>query len=296
MNNLKKTDGFENQYLFVFQREITNSFQSDPLFESFHITDIGYFPYAQNHYRVRDKGCKQGILLYCVAGSGYYRLGDNKPVDLHSGQAIVLPPDIPHEYAASEAAPWSMYWLHYSGSMAASLSDMLMQRQPLSVDSKTSDKIVNQFGNIFSILKLPCQREEYYAVCQYASSILAAISLAGKQIGLQLTVKGDQAIQDAILFMKQNLTHNLSLAEISSAANFSSSHLHTLFKSATNHSPISYFLNMKMQAASKELYFTDRSIKEIAADYGIFDSCYFSRIFKKIMGVSPNNYRRLKKG
>ena len=46
-----------------------------------------------------------------------------------------------------------------------------------------------------------------------------------------------------------------------------------------------------MQEAARELYFTRKSIKEIGLMYGIPDPYYFSRQFKRVMGVSPVAYR-----
>jgi AraC-like DNA-binding protein len=51
-----------------------------------------------------------------------------------------------------------------------------------------------------------------------------------------------------------------------------------------------------MQAASRDLYFSELPVKDIAYSYGIEDPYYFSRIFKKIMGVSPQQYRSMVKG
>jgi AraC-like DNA-binding protein len=52
---------------------------------------------------------------------------------------------------------------------------------------------------------------------------------------------------------------------------------------------------MKMQKASQQLDFTDRSIKDIALSMGFDDPYYFSKRFRKVIGVSPQKYRLLKK-
>lgn len=268
----------------------------DPMFSSFFLTDIGYFPNAQYHFRKRNKGCSQAILLYCVAGRGYYCLDGQKVVPLTAGQAVVIPPDTPHEYAAAQDAPWSIYWLHFGGTATQSLCAMLEAKQPITIGASHQEEILRWVHLSFEILKRPCQEEEYYAVCQYASSVVAMVNLAGKQTALALTHKGGRAVDEALSFMKHNLHRSLTLAEIAAAASFSASHLHTLFKASTGYAPMEYFIHMKMQAAGKELFFSNRTVKEVAAQYGIHDSCYFSRIFKKTIGISPLEYRNLSKG
>ena len=52
---------------------------------------------------------------------------------------------------------------------------------------------------------------------------------------------------------------------------------------------------MKMQKASQQLDFTDHSVKDIAMSMGFDDPYYFSKRFRKIIGMSPKQYRSLKK-
>ncbi|MDR0449883.1 MAG: helix-turn-helix transcriptional regulator, partial [Treponema sp.] len=59
----------------------------------------------------------------------------------------------------------------------------------------------------------------------------------------------------------------------------------------TGYAPMEYFLRLKIQAAARDIFFSDSLIQDIAAIYGIEDPYYFSRLFKRIMGVSPRQYR-----
>ncbi len=297
MNRIQKFDGFENQYLFVLPRAFLEQCREDPLFASFRITDVGYFPNAQYHFRERAEGCGEGILLLCSEGRGRYSLRGGPEIAVGPGQAFLLPPEVPHRYAADEKEPWSVYWLHFTGLSALPLCELIgRQPQPLDVDFAHRETAIEAFRRCFALLKNPCQTEEYFAACQYALTAVSSVVLAGKQAAVGLTEKGGRAVQRAIAFMKQNLGRAVTLEEIAAAAGFSASHLSSLFKAATDHAPMDYYLRMKMQSAGKELYFTDRSVKEIAAQFGIFDSCYFSRSFKKVMGMSPLAYRNQVKG
>jgi AraC family transcriptional regulator of arabinose operon len=53
-----------------------------------------------------------------------------------------------------------------------------------------------------------------------------------------------------------------------------------------------YFNHLKIQKACQYLHFTDDRINQIADQLGIGDSYYFSRLFKKLMGISPVEYRK----
>ena len=98
-------------------------------------------------------------------------------------------------------------------------------------------------------------------------------------------------IDQAIKFMNQHVDKILSLPELSASYNYSTSRFSSLFKDRTGFAPIDYFLHMKVQKATQLLDFTEKSVKEIAAELGFDDPYYFSRLFKKIMALSPTDFR-----
>ena len=69
----------------------------------------------------------------------------------------------------------------------------------------------------------------------------------------------------------------------------------TVFKSRTGYSPIEYVNHLKVQKACQQLLLTEYPVKQIASHLGIEDPYYFSRMFTKIIGVSPVKYRSRKK-
>ena len=64
------------------------------------------------------------------------------------------------------------------------------------------------------------------------------------------------------------------------------------FKAWSGQSPIQYFIHMKIQRACYLLDSTAMSVKEVAATLGYDDMYYFSRLFKKVLGIAPSDYRR----
>jgi AraC-like DNA-binding protein len=99
----------------------------------------------------------------------------------------------------------------------------------------------------------------------------------------------------AIDYMQQQLHRTLSLADIAGKVNLSVSHFAALFHRKTGFAPIEYFNHLKIQKACQYLQFTDDRVNEISDHIGIEDPYYFSRLFKKLMGVSPNEYRKVKR-
>jgi AraC-like DNA-binding protein len=96
--------------------------------------------------------------------------------------------------------------------------------------------------------------------------------------------------------MQEHINDNISLISLSKTYNYSVSRFSNLFKQKTGYAPIDYFLQMKMQKACQLLDFSDRSIKDIAFSMGFEDQYYFSKRFRKIIGVSPRKYRTNRNG
>ena len=75
-----------------------------------------------------------------------------------------------------------------------------------------------------------------------------------------------------------------------------SKYLSTMLKQKTGQSPLSYFNLLKIQQACFMLDETNMKVNQISAKLGINDAFYFSRLFCKIMGMCPKEYRAKKKG
>ena len=82
------------------------------------------------------------------------------------------------------------------------------------------------------------------------------------------------------------------MGELAKKVGISKDYLSRLFRQYEGVPVVEYILNVKIEAACNMLRYSERQVNEIA-DYLSFGSLgYFSRIFKKKMGVSPQQYRK----
>jgi len=84
---------------------------------------------------------------------------------------------------------------------------------------------------------------------------------------------------------------DFGVSAIASFADMSEVHLRRVFKSALNTSPNRYINLLRLEKAKNMLIAANYTIEEIASATGFGDQYYFSRIFKKELGVSPSKYR-----
>lgn len=99
-------------------------------------------------------------------------------------------------------------------------------------------------------------------------------------------------IAEVIGALEKEFASPWKLSDLADLAGMSEGYLHRVFKEATGHSPIDYLIQLRMQRAMELLSGTTLPVTEIAFEVGFNDSNYFTRQFKKIVGISPSKYRR----
>ena len=99
-----------------------------------------------------------------------------------------------------------------------------------------------------------------------------------------------------IHYMRENIQHNLTLNKLADYFKYSPSHFSALFQKETGVSPMNYFIRLKIQKACEYIELSNMKLNEISTLLGFEDAAYFSRIFTKIMGISPSQYRKKEKG
>lgn len=103
------------------------------------------------------------------------------------------------------------------------------------------------------------------------------------------------SISSVIGYLQCHLNQPVSIDELLSLSGLSNSSLYRLMKKMTGYGPIDYHLKIRIQSAAEDLQQTDRSVTDVAGNYGFEDPNYFTRQFGKIMGQSPTKFRKQKK-
>ena len=101
-------------------------------------------------------------------------------------------------------------------------------------------------------------------------------------------------VQKALTFIDANLAGNLNLRTLADILNVSSSYLSTLFKKETGQTVTEYINQRRIKHAKHLLETTRLQVQTIAQHCGIVDVQYFSRVFKRIAGMTPKEYRQAK--
>jgi AraC-like DNA-binding protein len=288
---VKKEEGFPGQISYVIPDRILALVREDPLISDLYVTDIGYYPQARHHFRERPSGSEQFILIYCVEGKGEIRLKEvvfTVPPD----HFFIIPAGVPHAYRADEKDPWWIYWIHFTGPKSSAWLRFAGQIMTIerSKNARISDR-TDLFSEIFRNLDRGYSIEtlEYVNLC--LPHLLASFTHLN-QFRLVREPGEKDIIGQSINFMLDRLPEKLKLDEIAAQTGLSASHFSRLFLNRTGHSPIDYLIQLKIQRACRLLDNSGQTIAEVARGMGFDDQFYFSRVFRKVMGMSPVEYRK----
>jgi len=284
--------GFLGQRMIVLPKNIITGVKKNPLIAPLYFTDIGVFPHASHHEVRRKSGSRQYILIYCYRGEGIINV-DGREVALQANTYYIIPPGLPHSYYALEANPWSIYWIHFTGTQALHFYGKFATQYPdgaplLSLEERR----LNLFESLITVMEGGYSEANLEYVNLSLWQLLNAFLYDRFFTDEGRNHSEKNTVEAAIEYMKKHLDTALKVDDVAAQFSYSPSHFFTLFKKRTGYSPIHYFNYLKIQKACQYLSFTSMSVKEISFALGFNDPLYFSRLFKKIMSSPPLQYRK----
>lgn len=288
---MKRKHGFSGERLITLPSMAIDNGIADPLVSSLYVTDIGYYPHADGHFCQRNEPIAEHVLIYCVDGMGWYEVNGEKHI-VTANHFFVLPAGKPHAYGADENTPWTIYWVHFSGAHAAIYATGALHPQEIQPNIHSRINYRNQiFEEIFNTLNNGYSRESLRYVSSLLHYYLASMRYITFYRQSNKNTENDSMIAAAIHYMKENIEKHLTLNDLATYTGYSLTHFSSLFKQQTGESPLAYFNRLKIEVSCQMLNDTDMHINQICHKVGITDCYYFSRLFRRITGLSPKEYR-----
>ncbi|QSH42069.1 AraC family transcriptional regulator [Lentisphaerota bacterium ZTH] len=281
-----KREGFKGQDLLVLPEEIKKAMAGSPLTSQLYITNIGHFPLAEEHLVVRDEKIPQHIFIYCVGGDGWCEVEGKRHI-IREENFLIIPANTPHKYGSTEG--WSLFWVHFRGTSSSMFADALCGGNYgtgciFSKNRDTLELIREMIDDLNRGMTIDSCSYNSMKLWHFFANVIYNVQTENSD--------PENIIEKAISLMVDKVEEVLTLEEMSEALNLTPPYFCRLFKNKTGHSPVDYFIRLKIQRACNYLNFTNMKIKDICDEIGYSDPYYFSRSFKKIMGVSPAQYRK----
>jgi AraC-like DNA-binding protein len=254
------------------------------------VFSAGIFFEAHGHNWERE-GLAEGILIYCTLGNGHYQQ-DGKVHEVQPGDLLYAPPLTHHSYWADTERPWTIYWMHLSGTLLTDYQRLLglLEQGPVRHIGVHNDILLEFTRLVTEPLGAPVGDLSWLRIQANALAVLGRLAALPHNIAKIASAYGP--IQKAITLMNDSLEKEFDLTRFAKAAGCGERHFSRLFQRVTGQSPGNWFTQQKIRRACMLFTMPGIQVKEVAARLGFEDPLYFSRVFKRIMGLPPEAYRQ----
>lgn len=279
-------EGFAGQRMVVLPRPSVRAALQRPVTSRLLVTDAGFFPHAARHGRARPDSSPEHVVLVCTGGGGWCQTPAGR-LEVRHGDALVLPAGVPHRYAATHEDPWTLWWMHVTGTDSAELASAahaaaggalthlrevdpvtgLLARALDALDTATPAGLVRASGAAWNVL----------------TEIIAT--------GRRSRGTAPDPIERAVEHLRATAPRRTSIAELASIVGLSPSQLRARFGREVGVPPLRYQRDLRMARARELLDATDEPIAAVAHACGYSDPLYFSRQFTHAHGISPSAHR-----
>lgn len=226
-------------------------------------------------------------LLYLTDGHGSFKGHDSNWRRVNAGDVLVLFPGIWHDYHASPETGWTERWVLLNGELANQwcMHDVLCVDTPV-LHVGVHNEVTEAFDRLLEIGR---------ANPPFANQIQAGITmeilaliLKSHQNRYQDSRQATPIIERALGYIAKNWSTEIDFELLSKKMGVGYRHFRRLFQEATGLAPHQYLLNLRLNQAKRLL--GDYPVAEVATRVGFSDPLYFSRIFKRKVGVAPTKW------
>ncbi|MEO3944997.1 AraC family transcriptional regulator [Gorillibacterium sp. CAU 1737] len=248
---------------------------------------VGHWDHQEK--TVRKEGYPSFQWLYCSSGVGTLRVrGEELPVT--PGTGMFLYPHEPHEYEGLE--PWELDWITLYGSqveplaLLAGLTESGVYKvphpEPLLAHLRHAQAIA--LSNR-PLVGLECSKAAY--------SLMLDLTRYLSQGSGAIQESGSDRLQPVFDYMETHYAETVTLEELAEVIGVSAKHLCVLFRRSIKLRPMEY-LNLLRIRKSKEIMLQERTVtvKEVSRRVGFETPGYFSLLFKRSEGTTPDLFRK----
>ena len=243
---------------------------------------------------LRPKGRLDYQLLYIVSGKGhFYFHGEDRVV--YAGRMVLIQPRQEQRYDYFGEDKPEVYWVHFTGSDVKNIlrsynipmDDPIFYSGASSTYSYLFKEMIHELQN--------CKTGYEDLLAMYLRQIFLLVQRTRQEERPTVSTYIQEEMEFARRYFNEHYNEPISIQEYAESRNMSVCYFQRNFKQIVKHTPMQYLLTIRVNNAASLLETTDYSMAEIAAIVGYEDPLYFSRLFRKIKGVSPRDYRNLVK-
>lgn len=235
---------------------------------------------------IRENGYFVPQIILSVEGSGLLET-EGKVLPLEEGSAFFLPAGVEHRYRGN--GKWVTSWIHLAGeNMKETLKSFGLSNAVVlnGMDTSRIDRIMRQ---ILSELKADRINGMERSSVHIYELLMEFYMLQNEQERPQ--GHGVHRILPLLDYIDEHIADQMTLVELAGVLQVTPQHLCRTFKEALNMRPFEYINRRRIQISKR--YLADRTMKiaTVGRLVGIRDVSYYCYNFKKLEGITPNEFR-----
>ena len=243
----------------------------------------------QEFETLRREGRQDWQLLYIAGGKAHFYLPEGEQT-AGEGEAFLYPPGQPQQYGYFLKEKPDVYWLHFSGAQAAGLLAKAGLPALQVFHAGVQGDCVMLLGRIIRELQL-CGLYCQELAAAHAQALVYLLSRGMKERSGQQSAASPE-LQRLVEWIHRHPEESVSIAAYARRANMSVSTFIRRFRAHTGLPPQRYITRQRIGHARELMVSSRMPVTDIARIVGYDNPLYFSRLFKKEMGLSPRAYRQ----
>lgn len=237
-------------------------------------------------------------LVYVISG-GFNVFVENELIESREGDIMFLPANKRHYPKCNNLKNSSCYYIHFSynsnDNTTFNTPDKIDESYyciPSKLSFKDNTKLSYYFNELSSLFNIENNNYNSKIANSILSRILSEIDLEINKID---KFQYNTLTQDIIKILEENIKSKITIDDLAKTLNFSPRTIQKHFKLNTGKTIHEYNLELKLNNSKFFLIsYPNIKLKEIATMFGFYDEFHYSKAFKSIFGISPNNYRKQK--
>ena len=262
---------------------------SDPLML---IRTVGWESAVNESYRWDGltRGDKFVLFQYTLSGEGHLEIGGRHyTVPKNHGFFVRIPDDHRYYYAADSSEPWEFVFLTAEGDHVHSYWNEIIEKNGPVLALKPNAQPITMLWGMMQDAHNKALQDKYDISVRLYEWIMSCLrSIEGKSEPTQMM---PEAILSAQKYMGEQFHRTLTLEDIAASSGMSKYHFCRLYVKHTGITPIQHLTNIRIGEASRMLRQTSQAVATIAAATGFDNSSYFGKVFRRMMGASPQQFR-----
>lgn len=228
-------------------------------------------------------------ILFFLEGSGYV-ITENEKIKVKKNDLMIINMESNHYECSNDNFRFYAIGLnHLKAFLKDSFSDNIIY---ISLDDQISNTIYNLYNMIYNE---SIEKKDNYMelINNYFESLKIIINRCISVNFYKINTKNKSAIVASLCQIIDNYFYlPIKIKDLAKRVSLSSSSICHLFKKEMGISIINYKINKQIEEAKNLILLTDMNMIEICNAVGLKDSSYFAKIFKKIVGQSPRDYKK----